>query len=73
MLRLLGADVIGMSTVPEVVAAVHAGIKVLGLSVVTDACLPDALEPADIKKIIAIADKAEPSLVTLIKKVLETL
>lgn len=73
MLRLLGADVIGMSTVPEVIAAVHAGIRVMGLSVVTDACLPDALKPADIKKIIAIADKAEPSLVKLIKKVLETL
>lgn len=73
MLKTLGADVIGMSTVPEVIAAVHAGLSVLGLSVVTDACLPDALEPADIKKIIAIADKAEPSLVKLIKKVLEAL
>jgi len=73
MLKTLGADVIGMSTVPEVIAAVHAGIKVLGLSVVTDACLPDALEPADIRKIIAVAGKAEPKLVTLIEKVLETL
>lgn len=70
MLRLLGADVIGMSTVPEVIAAVHAGISVLGLSVVTDSCLPDALEPANIDKIIAIACKAEPSLVTLIQKTL---
>ena len=70
MLKTLGADVVGMSTVPEVIAAVHAGIEVLGLSVVTDACLPDALEPADIKKIIAIADKAEPALVSLIQKVL---
>ena len=73
MLRLIGADVVGMSTVPEVIAAVHAGIKVLGLSVVTDACLPDALEPVDIKKIIATANRAEPVLVKLIKKVLETL
>jgi len=73
MLKTLGADVIGMSTVPEVIAAVHAGLSVLGLSVVTDACLPDALEPADIKKIIAIADRAEPVLVRLIKKVLEAL
>lgn len=73
MLKTLGADVIGMSTVPEVIAAVHAGIKVLGLSVVTDACLPDALEPADIRKIITVAGKAEPKLVTLIEKVLETL
>ncbi len=73
MLKTLGADVIGMSTVPEVIAAVHAGIKVLGLSVVTDACLPDALEPVDIKKIIAVADKAEPVLVKLIEKVLGAL
>jgi purine-nucleoside phosphorylase len=73
MLRILGADVIGMSTVPEVIAAVHAGLEVLGLSVVTDSCLPDALEKVDIKKIIAVADKAEPVLVTILKKVLETL
>jgi purine-nucleoside phosphorylase len=62
-----------MSTVPEVIAAVHAGIKVLGLSVVTDECLPDALEPADIKKIIKIANDAQPNLVKLIEKVLESL
>ncbi|KMQ51267.1 Purine nucleoside phosphorylase [Chitinispirillum alkaliphilum] len=73
MLRILGADVIGMSTVPEVIAAVHGRLKVLGLSVVTDACLPDALEPVDIKKIIAVADKAEPVLVKLIEKVLGAL
>jgi purine-nucleoside phosphorylase len=73
MLKTLGADAIGMSTVPEVIAAVHAGLRVLGLSVVTDACLPDALEPADIGTIIAVANRAEPSLVTLIKKVLEAL
>jgi purine-nucleoside phosphorylase len=73
MLRLIGADVVGMSTVPEVIAAVHMGIRVLGLSVVTDACLPDALEPVDIEKIIATANRAEPVLVKLIKKVLETL
>ncbi len=73
MLKTIGADVIGMSTVPEVIAAVHAGLKVLGLSVVTDSCLPDALEPADLKKIIAVADKAEPVLVKLIEKVLQSL
>jgi purine-nucleoside phosphorylase len=70
MLKTLGADAIGMSTVPEVIAAVHAGMKVLGLSVITDACLPDALEPVDIKKIIANANRAEPMLVKLIEKVL---
>jgi purine-nucleoside phosphorylase len=73
MLKILGADVIGMSTVPEVIAAVHAGIRVLGLSVITDSCLPDALEPADIKKIIKTADGAQPHLVKLIEKVLESL
>jgi purine-nucleoside phosphorylase len=73
MLKTLGADAIGMSTVPEVIAAVHAGLQVLGLSVITDACLPDALEPVDIKNIIATADKAEPKLVTLMEEVLKTL
>jgi len=73
MLKIIGADAIGMSTVPEVIAAVHAGIKVLGLSVVTDACLPDALEQVDIQKIIANANKAEPKLVKLIKEVLKKL
>jgi purine-nucleoside phosphorylase len=73
MLKILGADAIGMSTVPEVIAAVHAGMKVLGLSVITDACLPDALEPADINKIIAVANRAEPKLVKLIAEVLKQL
>ena len=73
LLKVVGADAIGMSTVPEVIAAVHAGMEVLGLSVITDACLPDALERIDIKKIIATATKAEPKLVKLIKKVLTEL
>ncbi|MCU0608348.1 MAG: purine-nucleoside phosphorylase [Chitinispirillaceae bacterium] len=73
MLKILGADVIGMSTVPEVIAAVHGGMQVLGFSVVTDACLPDCLKPADIDDIIAIANRAEPVLVTLIKKTLACL
>ena len=73
MLKIIGADVIGMSTVPEVIAAVHAGIEVLGLSVITDSCLPDALEPTDISKIIAVADRAEPVLVKLIQKVFDSL
>jgi len=73
MLKILGADCIGMSTVPEVIAAVHAGMKVLGLSIITDSCLPDALEPADIKKIIKTANDAQPKLVRLIEKVLGSL
>ena len=61
-LRLIGADVVGMSTVPEVLAAVHGGMRVLGLSIVTDICLPDALRPADIEEILATAAAAEPKL-----------
>lgn len=61
-LRAIGADVVGMSTVPEVIVAAHAGLRVLGLSIVTDMCLPDALAPADIDKILATAAGAEPNL-----------
>ena len=67
MLRTMGADVVGMSTVPEVIVAVHSGMRVLGISIITDQCLPDALEPADIGRIIATAGKAEPSLTRLIR------
>jgi len=73
MLRLLGADVVGMSTVPEVIVAVHAGMRVLGLSIITDQCLPDALEPADVATIIATAGRAEPRLTALVRGVLERL
>ncbi|MBN2474451.1 MAG: purine-nucleoside phosphorylase [Pirellulales bacterium] len=69
-LRAIGADVVGMSTVPEVIAAVHAGMRVLGLSIVTDLCLPDALKPADIHEIIATAATAEPKLAKLVLGVL---
>jgi purine-nucleoside phosphorylase len=61
-LRQIGADVVGMSTVPEVIVAVHAGLRVFGMSVVTDMCFPDALKPADIQEIIATANAAEPKL-----------
>lgn len=69
-LRAIGADVVGMSTVPEVIVAVHSGLKVVGFSIVTDMCLPDSLEPADVPKIIAIANAAEPNLRTLVLGVL---
>lgn len=61
-LRTIGADVVGMSTVPEVIVAVHSGMRVLGLSIVTDLCLPDALKPANIEHILAAAARAEPNL-----------
>ncbi len=66
MLRALGADVVGMSTVPEVIVAVHQGMRVVGFSIITDQCLPDALEPAHIDRIIATASRAEPHLTRLI-------
>ena len=72
-LRLLGADVVGMSTVPEVIVALHGGMKVLGISIITDQCLPDALEPASVEKIIAMAGRAEPSLTALVTGVVERL
>jgi purine-nucleoside phosphorylase len=69
MLRAMGADLVGMSTVPEVIVARHMGMPVLGLSIITDECLPDALEPVDVAKIIAAAKAAEPELTRLIVRV----
>jgi purine-nucleoside phosphorylase len=71
MLRAIGADLVGMSTVPEVIVAVHGGMRVLGISIITDACLPDALEPANIEQIIATARAAEPRLTELVRGVIE--
>jgi purine-nucleoside phosphorylase len=73
MLRALGADVVGMSTVPEVIVAAHEGLRVLGLSIITDRCLPDALEPASLERIVAAAHAAEPRLTRLVRGVLERL
>jgi purine-nucleoside phosphorylase len=70
MLRTIGADVVGMSTVPEVIVAVHAGMRVLGISIITDQCLPDALEPAHVDTIIATAMQAEPALSELVTGIL---
>ncbi len=70
-LRAIGADVVGMSTVPEVIVAVHAGIRVLGLSIITDQCLPDALQPVDIDDILATAAKAEPNLRRIVLGILQ--
>ena len=70
-LRLIGADVVGMSTVPEAIVAAHAGMKTFGVSVVSDMCLPDALKPAVVEEIIAVANEAEPKLTALMSGVLE--
>jgi len=73
MLRWMGADVVGMSTVPEVIVARHMGMRVLGIAIVTDSCLPDALEPADVPRIIRTATEAQPRLNTLIRDVVARL
>lgn len=73
MLRVLGADVVGMSTVPEVIAAVHAGLRVLGLSIITDQCLPDALRPTSLQEILATARSAEPKLSAVVRGVVRRL
>jgi purine-nucleoside phosphorylase len=73
MLRGLGADVVGMSTVPEVLVASHAGMRVLGISIITDMCLPDSLEPASLSRILAVAAEAEPKLTALVTAVMDRL
>lgn len=70
-LRAIGADVVGMSTIPEVIVAVHSSMRVLGLSVVTDACFPDALKPVNIQEILKVAAEAEPKLTLLMRRVIE--
>ena len=70
MLRAMGADVVGMSTVPEVITARHMGMRALAISVITDQCLPDALEEVDVATIIATARAAEPKLARVVRGVL---
>lgn len=73
MFQRIGADIVTMSTVPEVIVAVHGGMRVLGISTVTDACLPDALHPATLEQIIKVANEAEPRLTQLVTGVVEKL
>lgn len=73
MFQRIGADIVSMSTVPEVLVAVHGGMRVLTISAVTDACLPDALHPANLADIIKVANEAEPRLSALVKGVLEVM
>ena len=72
-LRLIGADVVGMSTVPEVIAAVHMGMEVLGISAITDECFPDSLKPVNIEEILEAAAIAEPKMTRVIVDVLKKL
>jgi purine-nucleoside phosphorylase len=72
-LRGIGADVVGMSTVPEVIVAVHSRMRVLGVSIVTDLCLPDALEPVSLPDIIETANEAEKKLRVLVRRIVAEL
>ncbi len=72
-MRQLGADVVGMSTVPEVISAVHMGLEVLGISVITDECFPDALEAVSLDDVLEAAGLAEPKMTQVIVGVLERL
>lgn len=71
MLRTLGADAVGMSTVPEAIVAVHAGLRTFGISCITDMCLPDALQPVNIAEIIEVANRSEPLISRLVRKLIE--
>jgi purine-nucleoside phosphorylase len=73
MLRTIGADIVGMSTVPETLAAVHAGLRVACILAVSDMCLPDALQPADVPKIIAIGAKTEPKIAKIVERIIRDL
>jgi purine-nucleoside phosphorylase len=70
-LRTIGADAVGMSTVPEDIVAVHMGMRVLGFSILTDECFPDALKPALLKEILKVAMKAEPKMTAIMKEVVK--
>jgi len=73
MLKIIGADAVGMSTIPEVIVANHLKIPVAAVSVLTDECDPDNLKPVNIQEIIAMAGKAEPDMITIFKELIKTL
>ena len=73
MLKLMGADAVGMSTVPEIIVANHLRLKVAAVSVLTDECDPENLKAVDISEIIEIAAKAEPKMITLFKELIKML
>lgn len=73
MLKIIGADAVGMSTVPEIIVANHLGLKVSAISVLTDECDPDNLKPVDISEIIQMANKAEPDMITIFKELIKSI
>ncbi len=68
-LRMIGADAVGMSTVPEDIVAIQMGMKVFGVSIITDECFPDTLKPITLEEVIAVANKAEPKMTAIMKEV----
>ena len=72
-LKTIGADVVGMSTIPEVIVANHTGIPVFAISVITDECFPETLKEAKIEEIIAVANEAEPKMTTILKELISSL
>ncbi|MDP5229794.1 MAG: purine-nucleoside phosphorylase [Cellulophaga sp.] len=73
MLKVLGADAVGMSTVPEIIVANHLDLPVVAISVITDECDPDHLKPVNVQEIIAVAEKTEPKMVKLFRELLKQL
>lgn len=71
MIKTLGADAVGMSTVPEVIVANHLRLPIIAVSVLTDECDPDNLQPVDIQEIISIAEKTEPKMVKLFRELIK--
>jgi len=67
-LRGIGADAVGMSTVPEAIVANHMGMRYFGISIITDECFPDTLQPVTVEEVIAVANKAEPKLTKIMKE-----
>lgn len=73
MLKIIGADAVGMSTVPEIIVANHLGLKTAAISVLTDECDPNNLKPVDIAEIMSMAAKAEPNMIILFKELIKTI
>jgi len=72
-LRTIGADAVGMSTIPEDIVAIHMGMKVFGVSIITDECFPEALKPVTLEEVIAVANRAEPKMTAVMKEVVKRL
>jgi purine-nucleoside phosphorylase len=72
-LRIIGADAVGMSTIPEDIVAVHMGMRVLGFSILTDECFPEMLKPVSLDEVIAVAKEAEPRMTAVMKEVVRRL